>query len=304
MDGVRIVTQIPVGHKYGYLLNDYDAIWALVARFWVAPTHAVAPCNVQSLAHNNHRFTVAITDAVWFMLFTRVAGRNRTFLLNTAEHKAYLLDVNMRDDVFAGTLLMGEALRGVFFVTDIFAYKGDNAVAFERNLPQRQQLLDGMLTREWTSDALIDCFQFVLKRYYVTDDLASLQHINDVLRGYAVSKVKAILFVPVRYPSAAHACMLRYCLQHQELRPSQLSLKDTIDPNATHTLELTRASDLPDAYSVVTRDAEGNVDKSLGTAFIENAERSRQLREYFEQHASGHFQCSFNRYFKRWQVVS
>jgi hypothetical protein len=238
------------------------------------------------------------------MLFTRVAGRNRTFLLNTAEHKAYLLDVNMRDEVFAGTLLMGEALRGVFFVTDIFAYKGNNAVAFERNLPQRQQLLDAMLTREWTADALIDCFQFVLKRYYVTDDLVSLQHINDALRSYSVNKVKAILFVPVRYSNAARACMLRYGLQHHELRPSQLSLKDTVDPNAIHTLELNKASDLPDVFCVVSRDADGNVDKSLGTAFIENAARSRQLREHFQRHASGHFLCSFNRYFKRWQLCN
>lgn len=293
---IRIVEQVPCGKGSAYLIDNTDLFSFLRERYRLVPL-SFEKVNEESLQQLSRcLFTLQLTNSHYFLLLTNIQGVNCCIMMNRSERVCHLLECAFSAELFADTIIAGEACGKYFLCEDLIVYRGQGDFYRKHDLHQRRAALRKIFEQDFKADALMDPYTFVEKPYLALDSITRLKQLNQIVGEYGVSKFRSIVFTPTtfgRFPTS-----LLYHMDHTELRPNNQRM--TVDPTQCHNFLLVRDDALPDVYTCMI-----NIDGKrydLGHALISSKEESLNIQQLDSSEAMV-FRCVFDRFHKKWRPV-
>lgn len=273
-------------------------------------------------------FLTIVDDVKWCIFIDRKLKNGYSY------PKIHCTQYDFDDELFRDeTMFNGELVRDVnrhwkFIINDIFIYKGVN-LKLQKNYLSRMELIHNIFNNSYTKSTDIEICPLQIKRVFQYKDI---NFIFDKFIPDLSYTCRGLIFNTLggKYSSYVWILPKENQIRVRKMNNEEADLGFVIDANKTFVkpkdvfsqnminsipdskyinkditkeLIITKAT-VPDIYNLYNSEIDtGNIDTTLGIAYIPNIKISSMLYQYFANNTNKMYckvSCVFHNYFERW----
>lgn len=205
--------------------------------------------------------------------------------------KMYIVLYRFNEELFNGTLFETELVRDnsnnwLLHIGDIYSYKGKTTKDID--IIKRVNIISNVLEKEFIDDSFTNVCPLEIKKYFDINNRDKTKEFINKLNY----KIRGFYFIPMN----VNYSNILYMFTENDINDIYSITEE--NKKLIFKIMKTMKSDVYELYL----NSKSNIEK-IGYAYINNYEKSKYVKELFDENDDINVICKYNQFFKKWEII-